>query len=266
MFGSSDHVASLFNTKTLIQPLSSPTAGLLKKQEKPRTGPCLGLFIGEPLTGPCLFIGARVVMATEAASSLLKEISSINARGSSIILSLESDKWETRASTLDTLLSKDVDVHAMLVLERCEDEDPSVRAAAVEALLRSPRALHKHSKFVALKLQNNNRQIQLLALELLAQLEGGTLSLYLRQVQRLADDKDPAIRAAVKRICAQCDAHAQQVAAAAAKAAELQRQKELEQQRQQKRKSQNAASHGQQAGPYRVGGRAVPMDRTKTFQ
>ena len=54
------------------------------------------------------------VVATDAANVLVKEVSSINARGRSMILSLESDKWETRANTLDNMLPKDVEANAML--------------------------------------------------------------------------------------------------------------------------------------------------------
>ena len=81
--------------------------------------------------------------SSHSVANIIKDVSSIHARGSSIILNMESDKWETRASTLDALSKKDVEANAMLVLERIEDEDESVRCAAVEALQRSPAAMRK---------------------------------------------------------------------------------------------------------------------------
>ena len=106
---------------------------------------------------------------------VVKEVATISARGDSVILNLESDRWETRANTLDMLSARDVDENAMLVLERVEDEDKSVRCAAVEALLRlntaAPAAFARYSKFIGLKLQNDSRPIQLLALELLVELQ-----------------------------------------------------------------------------------------------
>ena len=195
-------------------------------------------------------------MASDAAS-VAKTIASINARGSSIILNLESDRWETRASTLDLMGPRDVEENVMLVLERVEDEDQSVRNAAAEALKRSPRALRKHSNFVALKLHNNNREIQKLGLELLAALDAGSLSQYLKKVCRLENDLDPRLRDAVKRIRLKCEEYNAGVeAAAAAKAAR-------EQEREEERRKAEAARQrkptaGQQSGPYRVAGRTVP--------
>ena len=139
------------------------------------------------------------------AGSTMQIISSTIARANSIILNLESDQWATRAGTLDTLAPADVEAHAMLVLERVEDEDGSVRRAAVDALMRSPAALSKYSRFIALKLINNNRQIQQLALELLDRLSAAELSKHLKKVLPLLEDKDPAIRFAASRIRDKCE-------------------------------------------------------------
>lgn len=203
------------------------------------------------------------VVATDAANVLVKEVSSINARGRSMILSLESDKWETRANTLDNMLPKDVEANAMLVLERVEDDDKSVRCAAVDALLRSPKAIKKYSKFVALKLQNDNRQIQLLALQLLAELDAAELSQYLKKMQRLEDDKDPNIRSAAKRLRIQCEeSQAQAEAAAAAKAARQQQKDLLQRQQRLKGRRQTTATTPNKSAPvtYRVGGQLVPAN------
>ena len=144
----------------------------------------------------------------------------------------------------------------MLVLERVDDDDQSVRSAAVEALLRSPRSLRKHSNFVALKVQNKNREIALLGLELLAAMEAGHLSQYLKKVCRLADDKDPRIRGAVKRIRTKCEEfQAQAEEAAAAKAA---REQQLREQQRKLEEGKAKTKQSQQAVPYRVAGRVVP--------
>ena len=105
-------------------------------------------------------------MATAAGNSALKEVARVDARSTSIALQLESEQWAARAGILDVLEPKDIDEHVKLVLERVEDEDSSVRRAAVSALLRAPDSMARVHKFIALKLQNTDRQIQLLALEM----------------------------------------------------------------------------------------------------
>ena len=99
------------------------------------------------------------------------EASIVSARGHSFILQLESDRWTARAGALDGLSPKDVLTNAMLVLERVEDNESSVRNAALQAMLRCPQAMHQYHKFIGLKLHNQNREIVLLALELLAELQ-----------------------------------------------------------------------------------------------
>ena len=200
-------------------------------------------------------------MASDEAHSLLKEVSSIHARGTSIILSLESDKWEMRAATLDNLNDQEVYANAMLVLERVEDDDESVRCAAVDALIRSPTALKKYSKFVGLKLQNTNRQIQLLALELLLALDGGELFQFVPKVKTLEADKDGSIRAAAKRVRLRAEEFQREVEAVAADKAARKEQKELKKQREQAAQAAKASRPGgRPAGAYRIGGHAVPSE------
>ena len=120
---------------------------------------------------------------------VIRQVASIHARGESIILNLESDRWETRASTLDSLSTEAIETHIMLVLEHVEDEDQSVRCAAVDALLRlnahRPHAMARVFPFIALKLQKNDRPIQLLALSILDQVDPALLKRCLKQLHRL---------------------------------------------------------------------------------
>ena len=140
-------------------------------------------------------------MREASVGSALKEISGVFARNASITLQLESDRWTARAGCLDVLEPDEVYQHAVLVLERVEDEDSSVRAAAVSALLRSPAALARCSKLIALKLHSSDsRQIQLLALELMEEFDAVELGTHLKKLRPLLEDKDPAIRGMAKRL------------------------------------------------------------------
>ena len=198
----------------------------------------------------------------------VKTVANLQARGSSIILNLESDKWETRANTLDTLPPEEVEQNVMLVLERVEDEDKSVRCAAVEALLRLnarfPRVMARHSKFIALKLQNNSRAIQLLALELLVELHPTELRRYLKKVRRLEIDKDPAVRGAARRVRVKCDIYDQAESDAALAVLRQQQQLELEQERRLAKAAAAAAAAAQRMTSYRVGGRVVQASGSGT--
>ena len=210
----------------------------------------------------------------------MKELASIKARGNSIILQLESERWETRAATLDSLDSRDIEENIMLVLERVDDEDSSVRCAAVDALLRLnaryPATMARFCRFVALKLQKDDRPIQLLALELLLELDAAAVMPCMRKVRRLEDDRDPAVRAAAKRVRIKCECHAQgqaeadAVAIAAQSIAMQYQQPPMPQQQQPQRRRRmererqlaraRVAVPRTQITRYRVNGRAVPVD------
>lgn len=199
---------------------------------------------------------------------VIKEVASLDARGRSIILSMESDRWEIRSSTLDTLSAEAVEEHVMLVLEHIEDEDKSVRCAAVDALLRlnayRPSAMPRYYPFIALKLQKDDRPIQLLALALLEKLDAALHTTRVaKRVRRLEDDKDPAVRTAAKRVRIKCESHeqvkaqaqAQEAAVASAKAAARQLQQREEQERQ---VGKAKAAAPRSIRRHRVGGRLLP--------
>ena len=63
--------------------------------------------------------------------SALKEASITHARGNSMILQLESERWTARAGALDGLSSKDVEENAMLVLERVEVSEVELNLVSV---------------------------------------------------------------------------------------------------------------------------------------
>ena len=139
-----------------------------------------------------------------------------------------------------------------------------MQTAAVAALLRAPRAMRRHSKFIALKLHNNNRQIQLLALELLEQLDAKELMPHLKKIVPLQDDKDPSVRHAAKQCRIKCDNYRAEEARRSSIAAQME---EAAQAAVQAAAPPPAPTRSQPASNapssprnvYRIGGRVVPM-------